>query len=149
MYYEPNFTLPQHCIPIILCVKRIEDRLAGDWKLDKTYKKGLVNRDYFQTGYEDGLFILFESGSASYVSSLDTLSGFWKSDFYTRLQDNAADDDYDTKTLKYLEIYLANFNCNKIIHWRFDDFDFKDNSKRIKAVEFSLGRDRYYEFVKQ
>lgn len=130
------------------CGKRIKDRLIGDWKLDESYRKGLFNRDHFQTGYEDGLFTFFESGSASYTSSRDTLSGYWKSDFYTRTQYDAADEDYDTKLLKRLEIYLVNFNQNKIIHWGFDDFDFKDGRRRIKAVEFSLGRDRYYEFVK-
>lgn len=130
------------------CGKKIEEHLLDEWKLDASYKKGLFGRDYFQTGFEDGVFTFFESGSASYVSSFDTLSGYWKSDFYTKTRYDAADDDYDTKILKYLEVYLADFSSNKIINWKFDDFDFKNGWKRIKAVEFSIGRDRYYEFVK-
>ena len=135
-------------ILLFSCGRRLEDRLIGDWKLDESYRKGLFSRDHFQTGYEEGRFTFFESGSAAYVSNTDTLSGYWKSDFYSRPQYDAADDDYDRKILKRLEIYLADFNRNQIIHWRFDDFDFKDGRRRIKAVEFSLGRDRYYEFIK-
>ena len=128
------------------CGKKIEEHLIGEWKLDASYRKELFGRDDFQTGYEDGIFTFFESGAATYTSSQDTLSGYWKSDFYTRLRyDN--DEEYDSDRLKYLEIYLANFNRNKVINWRFDNFNFKNGWKRIKAVEFSIGRDRYYEFA--
>jgi len=128
------------------CAKKIEDHLIGEWKLDVSYKKELFGRDYFQTGYEDGVFTFFESGAANYVNNQDTLSGYWKSDFYTRWRDDA-DEDNDSGRLKYLEVYLANFARNKIINWRFDNFNFKNNWKCLKAVEFSLGRDRYYEFA--
>jgi len=128
------------------CAKKIEEHIIGEW-LDVSYKKELFGRDYFQTGYEDGIFTFFESGSAHYIYNQDTLSGYWKSDFYTRWQ-NDADEDHGSDRLKYLEIYLADFSRNKIINWRFDNFNFKNNWKCLKAVEFSLGRDRYYEFVK-
>jgi len=130
------------------CAKKLEDHLIGEWMLDATYKKELFGRDYFQTGFEDGTFTFFESGTATYTSSQDTLSGYWKSDFYTRWQNNSSDDDDGSETLKYLEIYLADFSRNKIINWRFDNFNFRNDWKCIRAVEFSLGRDRYYEFVK-
>lgn len=130
------------------CAKRIEDRLIGEWKLDVTYKKELFGRDYFQTGYEDGVFTFFESGTASYTSSQDTLSGYWKSDFWSRARYDATTNETKTERLKYLEIYLADFSRNKIINWKFDDFNFRNNWKCIRAVEFSLGRDRYYEFIK-
>ncbi len=128
------------------CAKTIEDHLIGEWKLDVSYRKELFGKDYFQTGYEDGVFTFLESGIATYINNQDTLSGYWRSDFYTRWQDFADDDD-DAERFKYLEIYLANFNQNKVINWRFDNFNFKNSWKRIKAVEFSLGRDRYYEFI--
>ena len=129
------------------CAKTIEDHLIGEWILDVSYRKELFGRDYFQTGYEDGVFSFFESGTATYIDNQDTLSGYWRSDFYTTWHDYADDDD-DIERYKYLEVYLANFNRNKIINWKFDNFNFKNGWKRIKAVEFSLGRDRYYEFVK-
>jgi hypothetical protein len=129
------------------CARIIEDHLIGEWKLDVSYRKELIGRDYFQTGFEDGVFSFFESGIATYTSSQDTLSGYWRSDFYTRWQDYADDDD-DTERYKYLELYLANFNRNKVINWKFDNFNFKNGWKRIKAIEFSLGRDRYYEFAR-
>ena len=129
------------------CAKTIEDHLIGEWKLDVSYRKELFGRDYFQTGYEDGVFAFLESGIATYISNQDTLSGYWRSDFYTTWP-HYADDDDDTERYKYLEVYLADFNRNKVINWRFDNFNFKNSWKRIKAVEFSLGRDRCYEFVK-
>lgn len=121
--------------------------MIGEWKLDVSYKKILFDRDYFQTGYEDGIFTFFESGAATYVSNLDTLSGYWRSDFWSRSRYDASGE-LKTERLKNLELYLVDFTRNKIIDWKFDDFNFKNNWKCIKAVEFSLGRDRYYEFVK-
>ena len=126
------------------CSKRIEDRLIGEWKLDGAYKKELFGRDYFQTGYEDGIFTFFESGTATYTSPQHNLSGYWRSDFHSRY--DAAND--KTEILKYLEIYLADFSRNTIINWRFDDFNFRNNWKCIRAQEYWLGRDRFYEFVK-
>lgn len=128
------------------CAKKIEDHLIGEWKLDVSYRKELFGRDYFQTGYENGIFTFFESGAATWVSNQDTLSGYWKSDFWSRPRLDASGE-LRTERLKYLELYLADFTRNKIINWKFDDFKFKDNWKRIKAEEFSLGWDRYYEFV--
>ena len=145
-----NRTLLLLSLTIILfssCGKKFEEHLIGEWKLDATYRKELFGRDYFQTGYEDGIFTFFESGTATYTSSQDTLSGYWKSDFYTRWQSNYDDDEDGSERLKYLEIYLVDFAGNRIINWRFDNFNFKNNWQRIRAVEFSLGRDRYYEFV--
>jgi hypothetical protein len=128
------------------CGKKIQEHLIGEWKLDASYRKELFGRDYFQTGYEDGVFTFYESGAAAYTSSQDTLSGYWRSDFYTRWRyDN--DEEEESDRLKYLEIYLADFNRNKVINWRFDNFNFKNNWKRIKAVEYTIGRDRYYEFT--
>jgi len=132
---------------LLSCAKKIEEHIIGEWRLDVSYKKELFGRDYFQTGYEDGIFTFFESGSARYIQNQDTLSGYWRSDFYTRWQYDA-DEDHESDRLKYLEIYLADFNRNKIINWRFDNFNFKNSWKCLKAVEFSLGRDRYHEFVK-
>lgn len=126
------------------CSKRIEDRLIGEWKLDGAYKKELFGRDYFQTGYEDGVFTFFESGTATYTSPQQNLSGYWRSDFWNRY--DAAND--KTEILKYLEIYLADFSRNTIINWRFDDFNFRNNWKCIRAQKYWLGRDRFYEFVK-
>ena len=133
---------------LLSCAKKIEDHIIGEWRLDVSYKKELFGRDYFQTGYENGFFTFYESGSARYVQNQDTLSGYWRSDFYTPLNRYEEDERHGSDRLKYLELYLADFNRNQIIDWRFDDFNFKNNWKCIKAVDFSLGRDRYYEFVK-
>lgn len=138
------FLLGIAAIILVSCAKKIEDHLIGEWKLDVAYKKELFGRDYFQTGYENGLFTFFENGTATFVSSQDTLSGYWKADFYSRY--NSSSD--ETNRMKYLEVYLADFTRNKILNWKFDDFNFRNNWKCIRAVEYSLGLDRYYEFVK-
>ena len=127
------------------CAKKIQEHIIGEWRLESSYRKELFGRDHFQTGYEDGIFTFYESGAARYIYNHDTLTGYWRSDFYTRWRGDVDED--DSERLKYLEVYLANFNRNKIIEWRFDNFKFKDSWKRIKAVEFTIGRDRYYEFV--
>ena len=69
-------------VALFSCTKKIEDRLIGEWKLDGAYKKELFGRDYFKTGYESGIFTLYESGSAAYTSAAESLSGYWKSDYY-------------------------------------------------------------------
>lgn len=140
--------LPATIFTFFSCTKTIEDRLIGQWKLDGAYKKDFWGRDYFKTGFEDGVFILYESGSAAYISSAESLSGYWKSDYYWASYDPNTGDP-DSRRLKYLEIFLANFQRNKILHWQFDEFNFRNNWKEIRAKEHTLGRDRYYEFVRQ
>jgi hypothetical protein len=59
-------------LPIALflssCARTIEDHLIGEWKLDVSYRKEFFGRDYFQTGYEDGVFTFIESGRAIYIN---------------------------------------------------------------------------------
>ncbi len=132
---------------LLSCTKNIEDRLIGEWKLDGAYKKELFGRDYFQTGYESGIFTLYESGSAAYTSATESLSGYWKSDYYWGSYDPNTGEP-DSRRLKYLEIYLADYPRNKTLNWQFDEFNFRNGWKHIRAIEHTLGRDRYYEFVK-
>ncbi len=122
--------------------------MIGDWKLDETYRKEIFGRDYFQTGYETGIFTFYESGAAGYISNTDTLSGYWKADYYSRQQSNSSGGNTESELLKYLDVFLADFQRNKILNWKFDEFNFRNGWKCIRAVEYSLGRDRIYEFVK-
>ena len=130
------------------CSKNIEDRLIGEWKLDVSYKKELFGRDYFTTGFENGIFRFYESGLASYIGINDTLSGYWKSDYYSRQNYNSSTGESESERLKYLEVFLANFQNSKILRWDFEEYDFRNNWKNIRAIEYTLGRDRYYEFIK-
>jgi hypothetical protein len=125
------------------CSKRIEDRLVGSWKLISSYKQRTFDRDHFSTGYEAGTFTFNENGTAVYTSSTDTLTGYWNADHYT------VNTGSDTKSLRHLKIELVNFLQNRLLFWEFDDFNFRNTWKTIRAEEYTLNYTRVYEFTKQ
>lgn len=128
------------------CSKNYEDRLTGSWQLDRSWKQGFLNRDYFTTGYESGVFTFSENGDATYTSSTDTLTGYWRSDRYTDNYYNSSSDQWESKSMKYLKISLVNFAQNRRIEWEFDDFNFRNNWREFRAEQYSWGNDRIYEF---
>ena len=130
------------------CSKSVEDRLIGSWKLEDAWRKQLFGRDYFTTGYENGVFKLLENGEAIYTSSTDTLKGFWRSDRHNLGYYNSSGD-WETRSMKYLRIDLVNFQQNRRIQWEFDDFSFRNNWNNIRAEIYSLSNDRIYEFERQ
>ena len=130
------------------CSKSIEDRLIGSWKLENAWRKQLFGRDYFTTGYENGVFKLLENGEAFYASSTDTLKGFWRSDRHNLGYYNN-NGDWETRSMKYLRIDLVNFQQNRRLQWEFDDFSFRNNWNNIRAEIYSLSNDRIYEFERQ
>jgi hypothetical protein len=125
------------------CSKTLEDRLIGQWRLNESYRQRIFDRDHFQTGYETGVFTLNENGTAMYTSTTDTLKGYWNADRYSGYNNNG-----NSETLRHLQLNLVNFNQNKFINWSFDDFNFRNNFDRIKAVQYSLSSDIIYEFVR-
>lgn len=108
-------------------------------------KKETFDRDYFTTGFENGIFRFYESGLASYIGNNDTLSGYWKSDYYFRQSYNSSAGESGSERLKYLEIFLVNFQNGKIISRNFNEYNIRNNWKCIRAIEYTLGRDRYYD----
>lgn len=131
------------------CSKNIEDRLAGNWRLEGAYRQQFFGRDYFTTGYENGIFTLLENGSATYISNADTMNGYWQADNYNSNFYNNNTGQWENRSMRYLRLYLQNFVQNKFIDWQFDDFKFKRNWGEIKAEQYSLRNDRVYEFVRQ
>jgi hypothetical protein len=121
------------------CKKNYEDRLVGSWRLVSSYKQRTFDRDHFITGYETGVFTFNENGTARYVSTTDTLSGTWNADRYSA----------DEASYKELRVELFNFPRNQYLFWEFDDFNFRDNWKEIRARDFSLSNERIYEFRRQ
>jgi len=144
-----NLLLFIFIIPLFIsCRRMVEDRLFGDWKLEESYRRELFGRDQFETGYEDGIFTLNESGAASYVSPTDTLTGYWEADFYNRgWFDN--DGNRQNTREKYLRIYLVNFQANKVFNLNLDEFRYRNNWNRLRGIQYSFGRDRVYEFVRR
>jgi hypothetical protein len=131
------------------CSKSLEDRIIGSWKLESAWRKVFLGRDYFQTGYESGLFTFKENGDAAYISSTDTLNGYWRSDRYSNSYYNNGTDQWETRSLKYLRISLINFQQNRRLEWEFDDFSFRNNWNEIRAEQYSLSNDRTYEFKRR
>ncbi len=131
------------------CSKSIEDRIIGNWQLESAWRKQFLGRDYFQTGYESGVFTFMENGNASYVSSTDTLTGFWRSDRYNNGYYNSNTGEWENRSMKYLRLSLVNFQQNIRLEWEFDDFSFRNTWSEIKAEQYSLSNDRVYEFERR
>ena len=131
------------------CSKSLEDRLIGSWQLKDSWRRQFIGRDYFQTGYENGTFTFLDNGNATYVSSTDTLNGFWRSDRYNNNYYNNSSSQWETRSMKYLRISLVNFQQNRRLEWEFDDFSFRDNWQGIRAEQYSLSNDRIYDFERK
>ena len=131
------------------CTKSLEDRLIGNLQLESSWRKVFLGRDYFQTGYESGTFSFLENGNATYISATDTLTGFWRSDRYNNSYYNTGSGQWETRSMKYLRISLVNFQQNRRLEWKFDDFSFRNGWSDIRAEEYSLSNDRVYEFERR
>ncbi|HEV7781614.1 MAG TPA: hypothetical protein VGO58_10120 [Chitinophagaceae bacterium] len=130
------------------CSKSYEDRIIGSWQLEDAWRWVFLGKDHFQTGYESGIFTFMENGDATYTSSTDTMTGYWRSDRYTNSYYNS-DGEYETRTMKYLRISLVNFQQNQRLEWEFDDFHFRDGWQEIRAEQYSLSNNRVYEFERR
>ncbi len=131
----------------ISCRRQVEDRIFGQWKLDQSFRRDFLDRDYFTTGYEAGVFTFNESGTASYTSATDTLTGYWEADFYNRGYYDG-NGNWQNSRQKYLRIYLVNFQANQFFNLNLDEFNFRNNWNCIRGTQYSYGRDRIYEFVR-
>ena len=131
------------------CSKSLEDRLIGSWQLKDSWRRQFIGRDYFQTGYENGTFTFLDNGNATYVSSTDTLNGFWRSDRYNNNYYNNSSSQWETRSMKYLRISLVNFQQNRRLEWEFDDFSFRNSWQGIRAEQYSLSNDRIYDFERK
>lgn len=143
----------KHLLPLSLvilffssCAKTFEDRLVGNWKLNSSYRQRIFDKDYFQTGYESGVFTLNENGTAVYASTTDTLKGYWNAERYSNSYYNNGQP--ETQSYRRLRLNLIDFPRNKFIDWQFDDFTFRNDFDRIRARQFSLSSDIIYEFVR-
>lgn len=130
------------------CSKSFEARIIGSWQLEEAWRRQLLGRDYFQTGYESGIFTFMENGNATYTSGTDTMTGYWRSDRYNNNYYNS-NGEWETRSMKYLRISLANFQQNRRLEWEFDDFSFRNGWTGIRAEQYSLSNDRVYDFKRR
>lgn len=141
--------LPLFVFLFLSCSKTLEDRLTGRRELKRAWKQRFLERDYFQTGYEGGIFTLLENGDATCINGTDTLRGYWRSDQYSNNWYNSNSGNREDRTMKYLRLRLMDFQQNIRLEWDFDDFRFRDNWDKIRAEQFSLSNDRIYEFERK
>lgn len=146
-----HLLLPLAILSIVItsCSKSLEDRIVGNWKIDDAYKKVFLGRDHFETGYENGVFTFYENGDATYTSSTDTLTGYYRTGRYSNDYYNSGSGQWETRGMKYLRLNLKNYPRNQSLEWEFDDFSFKNGWQMIKAEQYSLSNERVYEFVRQ
>lgn len=131
----------------VSCRRQVEDRLFGQWRLEQSFRRDFFDRDQFETGFEDGIFTFNESGTASYISATDTLTGYWEADFYNNGYYDG-NGNWQNRREKFLRINLVNFQTNKVFNLDLDEFHFLNNWRWIRGTQYSYGRDRIYEFVR-
>ncbi len=136
-------------VMISSCSKDLEDRLLGNWKMRKAWKSQLNGASELFTGYESGLFHLENNGKASYTEGADTLMGYWKAGKHNKGVYNNNKGQWESRDMRFLQINIVNREQTRRLEWRFDDFDLNDNGGTIRAVQFTLGYDRIYEFERR
>ena len=125
-----------------------EDKMLGTWKLTEAERKRAFNTENIQTGYESGVFVFNENGTASYTDAIGILTGNWllKRVNYTT-SNSSGQATTDTNTILSLKIY--DFPSNRFIDWQFDEIDFKNSGKKLLATIKGANYEYRYWFVKQ
>ncbi|MBI5372466.1 MAG: hypothetical protein HZA79_10630 [Sphingobacteriales bacterium] len=131
------------------CSKDLEDRLVGNWKLKIAWKSQPSGASELYTGYENGLFHLENNGKASYTEGTDTLTGYWKAGKHNKGIYNNSEGHWESRNMQFLLINIEDRQQIRRLEWRFDDFDQKNDGRTIRAVQYTLGYDRIYEFERR
>lgn len=125
-----------------------QTRIVGSWKLAQTEKRRLLNSDRIYTGYEGGVFVFNDDGTASYSDASIQMNGSWDirriSGGYSDSEGNWHDESRAT-----LIIHLYNFSANRVLDWYFDRTDFRSSGDRLIAFMDPPGYTYKYDFRKQ
>jgi hypothetical protein len=127
---------------------RAENRIIGTWRLVEVEKKRLFSNENLQTGYESGLFVFNENGSATFTDAAGVMSGTWS---MRRLNDGFYDSDNnwhsDGRTVFIVHLY--DFSANRVIDWYFDRIDFRWSAQKLFAYADGSAYTYRYDFRKQ
>ena len=126
---------------------RPEDRLEGNWWLQRVERNAFLDWNTISTGYENGSYTFSSNGDATYKDAIGTMTGRW--DMYT-IRDGYYDDhgDWQTRNRTVFKVNLHNFADNRVIDWFFEDCDFKGDN-RFNA-EYRTPSYKYrYRFIRQ
>lgn len=133
-------------VSAVSCSKNLEDRLEGKWQMVESTRRLQSGISAFNSGFDQGLFYLNADGSALYVESGDTLSGYWKAANHTKGFYNNSSGTWQSRGMRYLQINVNNNSLHRSLDLKFDDIFFHNDRDAFRAEQYSLGFDRYYEF---
>jgi hypothetical protein len=136
-------------VVLISCQKWLpQNKIVGSWNLEKAEKRRFLNSDRIFTGYESGIFVFNDDGTASYLDTAIQMNGSWD---MRRILGGYADSDgnWHDESRTALIIHLYNFNANRILDWYFDNIDFRISGDRFIAFMDPPGYNYKYDFRKQ
>jgi hypothetical protein len=125
-----------------------ENRMVGTWRLVEVEKKRLFSNDNIATGYESGLFVFNDNGTATYTDAAGGMTGTWS---MRRLSDGFydADNNWHSEGKTILILHLFNFTSNRVIDWYFDRIDFRWSGSKLFAFVDGSSYTYRYDFRKQ
>lgn len=131
------------------CMKWLpENRIVGNWKLTDVEKRSAFNNTPITSGYENGVFIFHENGTAVFTDTSGTMNGNWnirneQQGYYEK------DGNRQNNNGNVLIVKMYNFSSNRVIEWHFDEVYFRSSGKRIQAFIRSPSLRYCYNFRKQ
>jgi hypothetical protein len=124
----------------------MEDRLEGTWRLKTVERNSFLNWKSINTGFEGGVFLFNNDGTAIYSRNQLSMNGDWR---IRKVRDRyrSNDGDEDEKIRMALSIHLIDFNVQKTLNLDFDEMHFRGRNRLLAEYQSSGYRYRY-EFVR-
>ena len=143
-------TIPLFFISLLFllssCTKSwMENRLEGNWRLERAERTNLLNWSKIHTGYESGTFQFLNDGRSGYTDSLLAMNGDWR---LRRVTDTySTEEGGEQKTRMAFSVHLYDFVSQKVLNLEFDDIRFRGKN-RFLALYKSSGYRYRYEFLR-
>jgi len=125
-----------------------ENRIVGNWKLVSVDKKYLFSSDRVTTGYESGIFVFNDNGTASYTDASIQMLGNWTMrDQHDGYYDSNGTWHDNATTIFTVRLY--NFSANRVLDWYFTSIDFRSSGDKLIAFIDGASYTYKYDFRKQ
>jgi hypothetical protein len=126
-----------------------EERILGNWRLISAGRQNTFSLNYqtILTGYDTGLYVFRDNGTAEYRDTVFSLNGNWTL-FERNMEVRNADSSIRRWTRLELELRMYNFQQNRFIDWYFDSVELRYNNRMEAYINRGIPRYRYI-FVRQ